>query len=394
MTPHEFAHKYEKLIHIIIWIFPIIAGAVGVARGDFNPARAGSLCMFADHPYDCSSDPGTYGNCNRGQDSSFDALYILVIPFLLTFLVLIVNLMRLTVHVFLEERSLYNNNTAKRRMKKDQQPQDHNENEPSSLRKSCWEIFALLTCSCFLTQSIQEIIDDTARNAESQEVDAPLDTSHQSLAMQSLVQSSLYIFAFIFSYSIIVINFVMAAVGYQCPNEIFWWIASIFWPLGGLFNIFIYTRPKISVIRRNVPGASEELWITLLLVVIFSGGEVPCEIDFGVGCSEDEINYLRPKREDADELSSYLKMRNVSNEGILNDSIPFSGTLQLMAKTSPDLISHEESCEKEIRWFYTTIFEIDKSRSERENGTKIMRNNTLHHDADPKRLAMERLAAD
>jgi hypothetical protein len=136
--------------------------------------------------------------------------------------------------------------------------------------------------------------------------------------------------------------------------------------------------------RRNVPGASEELWITLLLVVIFSGGEVPYEIDFGVGA----------KREDADELSSYLEMRNVSNEGILNDSIPFSGTLQLMAKTSPDLISHEESCEKEMRWFYTTIFEIDKSRSERENGTKIMRNNTLHHDADPKRLAMERLAAD
>jgi hypothetical protein len=57
---------------------------------------------------------------------------------------------------------------------------------------------------------------------------------------------------------------------------------SIFWPLGGLFNILIYTRPKVSKLRRMVPTFEHYPWFIMFIVILFSGGDVPTEIDFGM----------------------------------------------------------------------------------------------------------------
>jgi hypothetical protein len=54
------------------------------------------------------------------------------------------------------------------------------------------------------------------------------------------------------------------------------WCISIFWPLGGFFNILIYTRPKVARYKDSNP---EYLRLYVFLIVVLSGGEVPTEVD-------------------------------------------------------------------------------------------------------------------
>ena len=47
---------------------------------------------------------------------------------------------------------------------------------------------------------------------------------------------------------------------------------AIFAPLGGFFNILVYTRPKVSTLRRRRP---EYWWFQAFWMVVKVGGEVP-----------------------------------------------------------------------------------------------------------------------
>ena len=57
-------------------------------------------------------------------------------------------------------------------------------------------------------------------------------------------------------------------------------LGSIFWPLGGFFNILIYTRPKVSAVRIMRPEHAHSSWFTIFLLVVISGGEVPTDNNF------------------------------------------------------------------------------------------------------------------
>lgn len=60
-------------------------------------------------------------------------------------------------------------------------------------------------------------------------------------------------------------------------NRYLFCVNSTIYPLGGLFNILVYTRPAVAVLRRRYPEFSR---FRALLLVIKAGGEVP-EDDLG-----------------------------------------------------------------------------------------------------------------
>jgi len=92
--------------------------------------------------------------------------------------------------------------------------------------------------------------------------------------MQAFVQSSLYIFAYFSLCAGPILIIIMAATGEPRPEWLLWEIPMLF-PLGGLFNILIYTRPKVSKFRRVNPQFINFPWIFIFLAVVLSGGEVP-----------------------------------------------------------------------------------------------------------------------
>jgi hypothetical protein len=73
-----------------------------------------------DNPVDCTADPVTFGTCIRGKYGPKESLFIVVILFQLTLLMLIVNLLRVTAHFYTAEKLVLaenvedNNDTAGR----------------------------------------------------------------------------------------------------------------------------------------------------------------------------------------------------------------------------------------------------------------------------------------
>ena len=87
----------------------------------------------------------------------------------------------------------------------------------------------------------------------------------------------MYIFAYFTGWTGPILICIMAATGETRPEWLLWEIPMIF-PLGGLFNILIYTRPKVSKFRRVNPQFINSQWIFIFFAVVLSGGEAP-EID-------------------------------------------------------------------------------------------------------------------
>jgi hypothetical protein len=243
VTPQAFASKYEFKIYVLIWIFPIIGGFVALARKDFNPTMGGSLFVAIDNHVDCSTYPDTHGTCIRGQNANTYTAIIISVPGVLNFLLLVANLVRLTMHVHSQEKLI-------------SADIDANEGHQTAI-----------LCCCKKKQP------DLQQNEEKS-------AWTQSLAMQSLVQSSLYIFAYFLTYSYPLLHIAMRAAGINHPP---WMImlGSIFWPLGGFFNILIYARPKVSAVRAMRPEHAHSSWFTIFLLVVISGGEeVPTDNNF------------------------------------------------------------------------------------------------------------------
>ena len=253
VTPKEFTRKYELVIHLITWLYTIIAGFVGLARDNFNPSGEGSVCIMMDNPKSCSTDPETYGQCIRGKNAPKDSIFTVVLPLVLSCFAIIVNLVRLTIHVYFEEKML----------------QKSRQSDSAGA-----EIDDSNGC-CRRHSRHQEIETEPPSDQEN----LTPQNQAKSLAMQSLGQSSLYICACILVNFFPIVAYIFAAIGKPRPDFVHWGV-SLFWPLGGFFNILIYTRPKVTKMRRVYPELSHFSWFVLFLVIVVSGGEVP-EIDLG-----------------------------------------------------------------------------------------------------------------
>ena len=252
LTPAQFARKLECRITTCIWIFPFIGGLVGWVNGYFNPSIGGSLCMMIGKPLRCNIDPKTYGDCARGQNAPLASLFLVVLPLVLSFAMIIINLARFTLNVYQQEQMFKPTN---------QEPTSGSDGN-----------------ECRNDTSSAADVDSGIRDEGSRRVPG-------SLAKQSLVQSSLYIASFIICYFPITISIIMAAL-HMIPPAWTYWCVSIFWPLGGFFNILIYTRPKVSRYKDSNPEYSR---LYVFLIIVISGGEVPTEIDF-VGDQNDFIS--------------------------------------------------------------------------------------------------------
>ena len=269
MTPQEFARKYEFNIHALIWLFPVIGGSVALARKDFNPSKNGALCIMMDNPVDCSADPETYGSCIRGENAPKDSVFLVAVPFALTFVMLIVNLLRFTLHVYSQERLI---RLEARRSDRD--------NADSS--QGCKDKLKAAIIGC----------------CNSKESDPQDQDTTQSLSMQALVQSSLYIFAYFLAYSGPILVSIMSVSGMARPRWVSW-LGAIFWPVGGFFNVLIYTRPKVSAMQKMYPVVRKHSsWFAIFLLIVFGGGEVPTNLKF-----EDEV---RSKDENGNEYADMV----------------------------------------------------------------------------------------
>ncbi|GFH59572.1 predicted protein [Chaetoceros tenuissimus] len=92
------------------------------------------------------------------------------------------------------------------------------------------------------------------------------------LTKSAVVQSSLYIVSFFFVYSA---PCIAIASGLTHSEAMFWRI-SIFLPCGCLFNMIVYTRPKVKAVRKVIPYLP---YFIAFFLVLLDGGETPNLMD-------------------------------------------------------------------------------------------------------------------
>ena len=110
-----------------------------------------------------------------------------------------------------------------------------------------------------------------------------------ALTKSAIVQSSLYIVSFFFVYSAVCIAL---ASGLQ-HSEAMFWIVSIFYPIGGLFNMIVYTRPKVKAVRKVLPDLP---YFIAFFLVLLEGGETPNLMDLLY--SEEENRSFSSRRQE------------------------------------------------------------------------------------------------
>ncbi|GFH61536.1 predicted protein [Chaetoceros tenuissimus] len=97
------------------------------------------------------------------------------------------------------------------------------------------------------------------------------------LTKQAFHQSLLYVSSFFLVYLPVMIMMLQQVSGQNVSDsEWRFWLEAIILPLGGVFNILIYTRPKVLKLKEQFPMLMK--W-ELFLIVLMKGGETPSMAD-------------------------------------------------------------------------------------------------------------------
>ncbi|GFH61337.1 hypothetical protein CTEN210_17813 [Chaetoceros tenuissimus] len=286
-----FAQKEEKWGHAGIIALAILFPTIALFRKEINPTtREGIMCFIASYPLDCASDNEI--ECERGEHADiyggiFGAAGGMV------FICLLVVLAMFTHHVYsIEKHFTYSK-------KEDSQSNKTPKKDHNFIRKSEDSNDASNKNDDSLEEVSLESSDLTGRATEQNNQDKVENNTKKTLSRQALNQSLLYIVAFLLIYMPGMFQLVFKMAGFDRITDsgfFFWWV-SFFYPIGGVLNILIYTRPKVQKLQDQVPGLP---WVPAFMVVIWSGGEVPSLADLGFVRRPDSVT-TGPREENFDE---------------------------------------------------------------------------------------------
>lgn len=251
MPDNVFTKKIEMWLHVGIITLMLTTCFFGLGMKAFNPNPSGAFCYFEEYPFLCSSYPDKVGECTRGNPSGAYLSYFVVIVICLCFVGIIVNMTLLCVKSCWIEK-VYRTQAG--------------EHEHSSDYNCLRDYLRCVPCRNY-DQLLNELDGDYVLRLYKKE---------------TIIQSFLYIGAFFVSYIFPVLQTIGSFFSYKFPFQIPV-LVSFVYPLGGLFNILVYTRPKVMWLRLSYPEFSR---FKALCLVIRNGGELPdvIENDVDLNC--------------------------------------------------------------------------------------------------------------
>ncbi|GFH50151.1 hypothetical protein CTEN210_06627 [Chaetoceros tenuissimus] len=295
VTPQNFAKKEENYFRVVLCFIALFMAISNLATGSINSQAYGSLCVPQPYPEGCDKSPEM--TCERGDGKLTKIWNVFGIFFGVSSFIGLIVILALTVHhVYKEERT-----------------------------------FTLPAREIGNTNRCR--IGNADRNDLQRQEGIECATQNQMLlTKQALHQSLLYILAF----CVVYLPILIANIQKKFFNEIkepewrFWFI-SLLSPLGGVFNILIYTRPKVMKMKESYPNTHV---FRIFLVIVLTGGEIPSIADLRVKQSDenDQQNNDRFNEEEGnsqdffDDMLSYdLDISDASNAlDEFNNSSSFS----------------------------------------------------------------------
>lgn len=228
MSDRKFARRVERYIHLSIILFNLCVGLVSLFTKTFNASPLAGFCYFAAFPQECNY-PGSsnYGQCVRG-DHAFIFIYIstITVPSICLG------------GIFISMGLILLHAQRKARAFRTQYGQPWNKD---AVQQQGSESYAEYLVRLYVKEAV--------------------------------IQSCLYVLGFVAVYIVPLVTCLKMLINiHSIDNSQITILLVTFFPLGGLYNILVYTRPNILAMRRTEISLS---WFKAFILVIRAGGEVP-----------------------------------------------------------------------------------------------------------------------
>ena len=260
MNDDTFFHKFEKKIHVIIIGIHIVWSFVSLSLDIFHPYSWGMGCYYAHAPRGCLYDPEMFGECSIKNASNINLVkWLLFALYPLCVIGVIVQMLLLVSNALYRTRIL--SQEAQTNTTKTPRPsQSSNEVTPSSNNASTTKTLSPAKGKNEVTLS---------RDHEDSH-SSDLQNLSTLFVNKTIMQAALYVRNYLLTIGPLIVMLIRDRTNPFSRFEVMF-VGTIN-PLGGLFNVFIYTRPVVRNLRRNNPELSR---IRALYLVIRAGGEYP-----------------------------------------------------------------------------------------------------------------------
>jgi len=296
--------KMEPILHAGPIIYSLVVGIFAFSKHYFN--NAGSVCYVAPSPITCEILPDV--ECNRGEGATEFRTNFLTFPSMVIFVIVCTIMSIITYSVVRQERrqtrySLPRPSDSEASISDDISEGVHKDSNGSF---SVWSIFqsigSKISDVIFCVSLSERNNNEMDGNTTPEESDGPSQPKRSSMTAASsssvsnqrrsarsshstasrssrnrireiTTQALLYVGCYVLSYGFVWANTIYSIATNQPSLEFLRILSSIFFPLQGFLNVFIYCRPHIVSLRRNFPN--EYSWLQAFIKVLKSGGDDP-----------------------------------------------------------------------------------------------------------------------
>ncbi len=291
MSDAIFWRKVERTAHIFIVPYTLIVTTISLVLKTFNPLpgfnrySAGSACYFAKYPMGCNESPELVGECKRGGYALLMAQFSTHGMFVICFIGVVVLMGLLIRHAYWTEKTFRLNHNGRhehveRTMEEGGRRGTETGTETETGTGTEIEVGGgdenqNQQRSCFCCGKGKSRIFRCCFNLEDfyqRQGEGDADYVLRLYRRETIIQAILYVSAFFTLYIAFAVLFSRNVLGWNMPHVVYTIFLNGLYPIMGLFNIIIYTRPKIQKFRMSNPNFS---WIKSFFLVLKAGGEVP-----------------------------------------------------------------------------------------------------------------------
>jgi len=292
MNDKFFNQKIEKRVHLFILALNVLSVGAGLGLGTFHVCLTRSFCHYAATPLYCRIFPEKVGKCDLAIKDRVDVLILInvfilnIIGFCMIAGIMVIlyrhaNFLRGMNSSITTSASLATGTTTLVRRAK-----IINKDKNCDMNNKSSEVHGQnLTIDEFKDdingeeeRSNSQEIQQTCRDNNSTDVARSCQKLSELSALyrrETIIQATCYVGVYCLTYLPTIVLFLSVAThsdGKSVVNVSVLIIASCFYPCTGLFISLVYTRPKVTLIRRTFPQCSRLLAFWLVLK---AGGEVP-----------------------------------------------------------------------------------------------------------------------
>ena len=257
----KFEKRLECPINVLIIVFILSTGIAGIATQTLNSTIFGTYCSHAAFPTGCRQLPDLFGECDEIiARRAFILINLVSVAVPLICLLGIITCMILTcAYILKRDRQIFGNRSLyAKESTKVVQMNTTNELLTETAKNNT-------KMPTIVSKSDPPIPSSTALRRSNIDVRKKAEFERKYLTRQILLQACWYVAAYFITYFWSTLIQVIALAGHEPPQSCIYFYAFTH-PLGGVFNIFVYTRPKVYDLRKSYPGKHSYLnafWLVI-----------------------------------------------------------------------------------------------------------------------------------